>query len=196
LLQTTAMGVARIISLDSSALRATLRSVVLRSVLIGVHTKLRSALPHPVIPYQRRSMMRSVARVSAWVAFAAILCYAPCALGQGTVGKRMPSAGVSRLSHAPASFLVLSVVPPIIDGHGGNFGNNGNGGNSCGNQGGPIGWENGGWNGWGNGGGGGCSTSVPEGGSTWMYLFLAGFCCAGALFFRSQRQDASVASAN
>lgn len=136
--------------------------------------------------------MKSVARVSAWVAFAAVLCYAPCALGQGTVGKRIPSAGVSLLNHVPASFLVL-IVPPIIDGHGGNFGNGGNNGNggSCGNQGGaPIGWVNGGW----NGGGGGCSTSVPEGGSTWMYLLMAGFCCAGALLSRSKPQDAPVSA--
>jgi len=139
--------------------------------------------------------MRSVARVSAWMAFAAVLYCAPCAFGQGTIGKRMPSAGVSLLNHAPASFLVL-IVPPVVDGHGGNFGNGG----SCGNQGGgPTGWVNGGWNGGGggsgNGGGGGCSTSVPEGGSTWMYLLMAGFCCAGALLFGSKRQDAS-ASAN
>jgi hypothetical protein len=146
-------------------------------------------------------MMKSVARVSAWMAFAALLCCAPCALGQGTVGKSVPNAGFSLLNHAPASFLVLAIVPPYIDGHGSNYGgNNGGGGGSCGNPGGgPTGWQNGGWNGWGNGGGngggGGCSTSVPEGGSTWMYLLMAGFCCAGALLFGSKRQDAS-ASAN
>jgi hypothetical protein len=145
-------------------------------------------------------MMKSVARVSAWMAFAALLCCAPCALGQGTVGKSVPNAGFSLLNQAPASFLVLAIVPPYIDGHGSNYGgNNGGGGGSCGNPGGgPTGWQNGGWNGWGNGGnggGGGCSTSVPEGGSTWMYLLMAGFCCAGALLFGSKRQDAS-ASAN
>jgi hypothetical protein len=44
-------GVAKIISLDSSALRATLApSSVATSVLTVVHTKLQLALPHPVIP--------------------------------------------------------------------------------------------------------------------------------------------------
>jgi hypothetical protein len=134
--------------------------------------------------------MKSVARVSAWMVFAAVLCCAPCAFGQGTVSKGTQRAGVSRLNHASASFLVLSIAP-IIYGHGSNNGDNGNGGSGCSNQGGPRGWESGGW----NGGGSGCATSVPEGGSAWTYLFMAGFCCAGGLLLRWQRQNTS-ASAN
>jgi hypothetical protein len=133
--------------------------------------------------------MKSVARVSAWMVFAAVLCCAPCALGQSTINKRIPSAGVSLFNQAPAGFLITAIAPPSNYGHGSNNGgNNGSGGNGCSNQGGPKGWENGGW----NGGGGGCTTSVPEGGSAWMYLLLAGFCCASGLVLRSQRQDAPV----
>lgn len=140
--------------------------------------------------------MKSVARVSAWMAFAAVLSCAPCALGQGTVLKSMSHAGVNLLNHTPASFLVFSIAPPGIYGSGNNnHGNNGSGGNGCSNQGSPKGWNGGDWNGGWNGGGGGCATSVPEGGSTWIYLLLAGFCCAGGLFLRSQRQNVA-ASAN
>jgi hypothetical protein len=37
--------------------------------------------------------------------------------------------------------------------------------------------------------------SVPEGGATLAYLFLAGCCCAGALFVRTKRQISGVRSA-
>ncbi|MFZ0817916.1 MAG: hypothetical protein WAM78_20495 [Candidatus Sulfotelmatobacter sp.] len=51
--------------------------------------------------------------------------------------------------------------------------------------------SNGGW-GWGGGGngGGGCTT-VPEGGTTLMYVLLAGVGCAGALALRSRRKAAT-----
>jgi hypothetical protein len=138
--------------------------------------------------------MKSVARVSAWMVLAAVLSCAPCAFGQGTTSKGTQKAGVSLSNHAIASFWALSIAPAVVYGHrsnNGNNGNNGNGGNGCSNQGGPRGWESSGW----NGGGGGCATSVPEGGSAWMYLLMGGFCCAGGLFMRSQAQN-RPASAN
>jgi|SRR5580704_4980488 hypothetical protein len=142
--------------------------------------------------------MKSVARFSVWVAFAAVLGFAACAFGQGPVGDKGVSAGdsvVNRslnsvLNSAPSSFLVS---PFGGSGHqgggnggggngGGGNGNGGNGnggggnGNGCGSQGGGRGGRN-----------GGCVT-VPEGGTTLMYLLFAGLCCAGAMALRSRRQ--------
>ncbi len=68
----------------------------------------------------------------------------------------------------------------------------GNGGGSgCSNnqQQNNDGWGWGGWGGGGGNGGGGCST-VPEGGTTLMYVLLAGVGCAGALALRSRRKAA------
>jgi hypothetical protein len=67
----------------------------------------------------------------------------------------------------------------------------GNGGGSgCSNnqQQNNDGW---GWGGWGGGGGngGGCTT-VPEGGTTLMYVLLAGAGCLGAIAIRSRRKAA------
>ncbi len=136
--------------------------------------------------------MKSVARFSASVAFAALLCFAPFAFGQDTLNLRT-DAGNGVLNYAPSAFLTFAV------GHGvhqrpGNFGNGGNGGgnNGWGNGGNGGGWGNGG-GGWGNGGNGGGNggggTQVPEGGTTLMYLSLAGLCCFGAVVFRARRQS-------
>jgi hypothetical protein len=124
--------------------------------------------------------MKCVAGLSAWLAFAAVLCFAPSALGQSPL-MRVPVAGFAVSSNATAGFLALTLGPA------GRGGNNQNPGNGCSNQGGPKGWDSrsssagADW-------GAGCSTSVPEGGSALMYLILAALCCVGALRLRSPRQ--------
>jgi hypothetical protein len=132
-------------------------------------------------------MMKSVARYSAYVVFVALLCFAPCAFGQGTVNAKATSAGTSVLNYTP-SFFAFTFAPGGRGGdhsRGGNGGGNGNG-NGCSNQGsGGGGWWGG--NGGGNNGGGGC-VAVPEGGTTLMYLLLAGLACFGAVALRSRRQ--------
>ena len=133
--------------------------------------------------------MKSVARFSAWIAFAALLCFAPSAFGQGTANLKV-SAGGGVLNYAPPSFLTFTFGP------GGDHrsGDPAYGGNSgCGNQGGGGGgWGGGGWDDWGWGGGGngggGC-TPVPEGGTSLMYIFFASSCCFGAMLLRSRRQS-------
>ena len=130
-------------------------------------------------------MMKSITRLSVWVAFAALLCFAPSAFGQGTVNTKGTGAGYNLLNNAPSGFLAYTFGfggdPRGGDHHGGN----GGGGNGCSNQG---SYDNG-WGGGGNNGSGGC-TSVPEGGTTLMYGLLAGLCCLGAIAFRFRRQAA------
>lgn len=109
--------------------------------------------------------MKSMVKL-ATVAFAAVLCFASCALAQNNVNSKM-SAG------SPAIFtLTLG-----FDDHGGNTG--------CNQGGGGGGWW-GDWGGWGDNNNSGCK-SVPEGGTTLTYLSLAGLCCLGAVVFRSRR---------
>jgi hypothetical protein len=133
--------------------------------------------------------MKSAARFSAWAALAALLCFAPCALGQGTGNTKGTQVGNSGLNYAASSFLTFTLTAGGHhkdgdgwgggNGGGGNGGGNGGGGNGCGNQGGGGGW-----------GGGGC-TPVPEGGNALMYLSLAGICCFGAMIFRLRRMRAA-----
>ena len=107
-------------------------------------------------------MMKSITRLSVWVAFAALLCFAPSAFGQGTVNTKGTGAGYNLLNNAPSGFLAYTF----------GFGGDPRGGDHHGNN-----------------GSGGC-TSVPEGGTTLMYGLLAGLCCLGAIAFRFRRQAA------
>jgi hypothetical protein len=124
--------------------------------------------------------MKSVARFSACVVFAGLLCFAPYALGQGSVSNNAAGAGNSVLNYAPASFLTFVLGP------GGDHRVRGRNDNSgCSNQGagrGSLALGNGAWD-----GSGGC-TSVPEGGTAAIYLSLAGLCCLAAILWRSRRQ--------
>ena len=110
--------------------------------------------------------MKSLTKLSAWIILAGIFCLAPCAIAQGQ----------NRLQ-------------PIQR-------NSEQGGGGCSNQGGGGGWGGGGWgwgwDGWGNGGNNGGCTAVPEGGTTLMYLSIAGLCCFGAVVARSRRQIAAA----
>jgi hypothetical protein len=126
-------------------------------------------------------MMKSVARFSAFAVFAALLCFAPGAFGQGIVNAKATVAGASVVNYAPSFFAFTFGVR---DGDHGRRNGNGNG-NGCNNQGGGGGGWWGGNNG--NNGGGGC-VAVPEGGTTFMYLLLAGLACFGAAALRSRRQ--------
>lgn len=131
--------------------------------------------------------MKSLGKLS-MIALAAVLCFAPCAFGQGTARGMVTNvssslAGHSILSHAVPGFLTFAFDR---DRHHG--GGDGGGNNTCGSQGGN-GWDNKGDRDWGGGnnGGGNCQ-SVPEGGSNLMYLFLASLACFGALFVQSLRK--------
>jgi hypothetical protein len=131
--------------------------------------------------------MTWVARFSTGVFLTGILCFAPHVFGQSTLHSAGVVPGYGVVNYTSASFLAFAFGPhadrATRNDHDG-------GGNGCGNQGG------GGGNGWGwerrsawdDGGNGGC-TSVPEGGTTLMFLSIAGLCCLGALIFRSRRQD-------
>jgi len=108
--------------------------------------------------------VKSVAKCSAWVVFAALLCFAPCAFGQGTVHNRVTGAGSNVLRDAPSSFLAFAVGPSNdFWGEGGNKG--------CGDR-----RED-----------RDCK-AVPEGGTTLTYVLLAGLSCLGAMVLRFRRQ--------
>jgi hypothetical protein len=129
--------------------------------------------------------MKSAARFSGWVVLATLLAFAPCALGQGPNRDNGLAIGNSILTAAPASFLAFSMAP---NGHRGAVKDNGGG---CSSSGGDRGWGHADRD---SQNGGGCLT-VPEGGTTFMYLLLAGLFCFGAIALRSRRQ-AGVSESN
>ena len=134
--------------------------------------------------------MKSLCRLSSFVAFAVLLSCLPCAFGQSATNIKATGAAQSVLNYAPSSLLAFA----LTSGHD-LYNNNGKGG-----KGGNGGYGNGGYGngGYGNGGnGGGCGYSdvkaekcaaVPEGGTPLMYLLLAGLSCLGAMVLRSRRQ--------
>jgi hypothetical protein len=122
--------------------------------------------------------MKSVARFSAWVILAGVLCFVPCAVGQGSASNRSAGSGDRVLNYVPASLLAF-VSAPSSD-RSGHHDRGGNGG--CDSQ--SAGRDKGSW-----GGGDGC-TAVPEGGTAVTYLLLAGVFCLGAMLWRSRRQAA------
>lgn len=134
-------------------------------------------------------------RLSGLVAFASLLCFLPCAFGQSRVSAKPTSTVHSVLNFAPSSLLAFALASGN-DLHNGNNGKGGKG--SVGGYGpGPIGYGPGG-PGYGNGpNGGGCSytagkvekcAAMPEGGTTLMYVLLAGLSSLGAIVLRSRRQ--------
>jgi len=126
--------------------------------------------------------MKSTARFSVLVVFAALLCFAPFAVGQG-----ITAAGNSVLSQAPSAFLTFGPGP---GGWPGGSQNNNNW--KCGGQGGSDGWD---WFfGDGNHDCGKKTVSVPEGGTSLMYLALAGLCCFGAMAYRMRRHESATGS--
>jgi hypothetical protein len=123
-------------------------------------------------------MMKSMTRFSVWAAFAALLCFATGAFGQSTANTMAANTGHNFLNSTPANFLVFTL------GFGSGPGQGNHGGSGC-----SQGSDNGGWGGRGGNGGGGCTT-VPEGGTTLMYVLLAGVGCLGGMTLRSRRKAA------
>jgi hypothetical protein len=126
-------------------------------------------------------MIKSMARIWVWVAFAALLGFASCAFGQDEVNLNVKVMSARNgLLNVPSSFFALALAS---DHRGGDSLH----GNGCGDR--PrrdsIGRDHGRWGGGGNGGG--CA-SVPEGGTAMMYLLLAGLSCLGPVVLRSRRQ--------
>jgi hypothetical protein len=151
----------------------------------------------------RRNIMKSY-RFWAGVATVALLCSASFAFGESRHQSQSLATGTS--FNVPATLLTFAFAPGGNVGHnfntpGGNGGNGGNGGGwggngGCSGQGGNGGGGNGwggngnGWGGGGNGNGGNGNCSVPEGGSSSIYLLLAALACIGAMAFRMRPQPA------
>jgi hypothetical protein len=109
------------------------------------------------------------ARFSAWLVLAGLLCFVPCALGQGSSSTaKMAQAGNGVLNYSIPGLLIFNHRVGHVDpDHG----------SACSNQ----NEDSRAW-----GGSSNCK-SVPEGGTTFMYLALAGLCCLGAIAFGSHR---------
>jgi len=122
--------------------------------------------------------MKTTTRVSAWVVFAALVCFAPCAIGQSTVKVNMTVAGNTILNNAPSAFLTFGPGPGDLLG-----GDHGNSNKGCNAGDGGWGWDRRGGDKKGCGG-----TAVPEGGTSLMYVSLAGLCCLAAMVYRLRRQ--------
>lgn len=110
------------------------------------------------------------ARFSAWVIFGGLLCFAPCALGQGSVSAKAAYAGNSVLNFALPGFLTLECPAGRLDPYHKDS-------SGCSNQGRDT-------RGWGEN----TCKSVPEGGTTFMYLLLAGLFSVGAMALGLRRR--------
>jgi len=100
-------------------------------------------------------------KFSALALFAALLCFAPSLLGQGTLNGQA-GGGNAVFSQTSMGVLVLAVEPIGKN----NSANNGCSGNSNRRD----------------------CRAVPEGGATIAYLGLAGFCCFAAVIYTLRRR--------
>jgi hypothetical protein len=165
------------------------------SVVVGQQEAFTTQ-PSPLFYLNEEKLsMKSTARFSVGLAFAALLCFAPCALAQAKVNVKAAGARVDVLSQSDQRPIKFGGANRSDDGGWGNQGGGGWGGDGWGG-GGWGGGGNGGGNGWGGGGNAGGGTPVPEGGTPLMYLSLASLCCIGALALRARRQSGAVAGSN
>jgi hypothetical protein len=100
-------------------------------------------------------------RVSFLVSFAAFLCFLPCASGQSNL--KVTDSGPTVLNIEQSNILALALTKGD-DFYKNNTKNRSicDGGNKC--------------------------AAVPEGGTSLMYLLLAGLACLGGIVLRSRRQ--------
>ena len=100
-------------------------------------------------------------KFSAVALFAALLCFAPSLLGQGTLNGQV-GGGSAVLSQTSPALLLVALEPARGDHNGNNGCRNSNGRGDC--------------------------KAVPEGGATIAYLGLAGFCCLAAVIYTIRRR--------
>ena len=107
--------------------------------------------------------MKSLFRLSGLVSFAAFLCFLPCASSQSTTNLKVAGSGRTVLNAEPSNVLALALTK------GDDFyKNNNKNGSTC--------------------DGGNKCAAVPEGGTSLLYLLLAGLACLGGIVLRSRRQ--------
>ncbi len=126
--------------------------------------------------------MKPLSKISGLVFISAFLCFLPCAFGQSTTNSRITGSGHAVLNVEPSRFLAFALTKGDEFFKGNNNNNNNNNGNNYNN----------------NGKGGGCDAAygkkanscaaMPEGGTSLMYLLLAGFTCLGGMVLRSRRE--------
>lgn len=114
--------------------------------------------------------MKPLRRVSGLLTFAAFLCFLPCAFGQNTATLKAVGTARTILSLGPSNSLAF-----VLTSGDDFFGNdkkhkNNDGCDSRDNYKGSK-----------------CA-AVPEGGTSLMYLLLAGLSCLGGIVLRSRRQ--------
>jgi hypothetical protein len=114
--------------------------------------------------------VKPLRRVSGLLTFAAFVCFLPCAFGQSTVNLRAAGTVHTILSLAPSNSLafVLTSGDDFFSNDKKHKNNDG-----CDSR--------------DNYKGSKCA-AVPEGGTSLMYLLLAGLSCLGGIVLRSRRQ--------
>jgi hypothetical protein len=112
-------------------------------------------------------------RVSFLVSFAAFLCFLPCASGQSTANLKVTGSGHTVLNAEPSNFFAFAITK--CDDFFNNDKNTKSGCDSPGDK----------W--------GGKCAAAPEGGTSLMYLLLAGLSCLGGMVLRAQRQVSMLA---
>jgi hypothetical protein len=112
--------------------------------------------------------VKSFCRISGLVSFAAFLCFLPSAFGQSTANFKATSSAHTVLNVEPSNFLAFALTSGEDF-----FKDKKKKDDGCDSR--DDKW------------GGKCGP-VPEGGTSLMYLLLAGFSCLGGMVLRSRRQ--------
>lgn len=111
--------------------------------------------------------MKSLCRASGLVSFAVFLCFLPCASGQSTANLKVKDSGHIVLNVEPSNVFAFALTKGDDF-----FKNDKNTKSGCDSP--DDKW-------------GGKCAAVPEGGTSPMYLLLAGLSCIGGLVLRSRR---------
>jgi len=135
-------------------------------VIRGIRQTPNLASPGP--PSQRGLNVKFFCRISGLVSFAAFLCFLPCASGQSTANLKVTGSGQAVLNVESSNVLALALTKGDHI-----FNNDKNRKGGCGSA--DDTW-------------GGKCAAAPEGGTSLLYLLLAGLSCLGGMVLRSQRQ--------
>jgi hypothetical protein len=117
--------------------------------------------------------VKPLCRVSVLVSFAAVLFFLPSAFGLNTANSKLAGSGPTVRNFEPSNFLAFAFTSgeDFFKDNKDNKDKKDNGCNASGQK-------------WGNN----CSKALPEGGTSVMYLLLAGLACLGGMALRSRRE--------
>jgi len=117
--------------------------------------------------------VKPLCRVSVLVSFAAVLFFLPSAFGLNAANSKLAGSGPTVRNFEPSNFLALALTSgeDFFKDNKDSKDKKDNGCNASGQK-------------WGNN----CSKALPEGGTSVMYLLLAGLACLVGMALRSRRE--------